>query len=86
MATGSYPFQDKDAFVMETSPHVYVVGNQPRFATRVVEGPNGENVRIVAVPRFKDTGEVVLVDGETLEVEVLKFGILGKAEEDVGEA
>jgi DNA polymerase delta subunit 2 len=34
-------------------------------------------VRLVAVPKFKETGEVVLLDMETLEVEIVKVEIVG---------
>ncbi len=70
-----YPFQDGDAFVMKECPHVFFVGNQPKFETGVVEGPRGEQVRMVAVPGFRETGEVVVVDLESLEVEVVKVEI-----------
>lgn len=70
-----YPFQDGDAFVMKESPHVFFVGNQPKFETALVEGPAGQVVRVVAVPEFKKTGEVVVLDLETLEPEVIKVGI-----------
>ncbi|THW85393.1 hypothetical protein D6D15_08092, partial [Aureobasidium pullulans] len=70
-----YPFQDKDRFVIEATPHVYIVGNQPRFESTIVEGPDGQSCRIISVPRFKDTGELLLLDAETLEVEVVKFGV-----------
>ena len=70
-----YPFQDRDQFVMEECPHVFFVGNQPRFDTTVLDGPGGQQVRLVTIPRFHETGELVLVDSETLEVEVVKFDI-----------
>ncbi|KAG9566521.1 hypothetical protein KCU77_g17097, partial [Aureobasidium melanogenum] len=70
-----YPFQDKDRFVIEKTPHVYIVGNQPRFESTVIQGPDGQSCRIISVPRFKDTGEMVLLDMETLEVEVVRFGL-----------
>ena len=60
---------------MEECPHVYFVGNQPRFDTNVIEGPAGQIVRLIAVPIFKETGEIVLLDAETLEPEVLKFSV-----------
>lgn len=31
-------------------------------------------VRILTIPRFSETGELVLLDAETLEVEIVKFG------------
>ncbi|KAL9061731.1 MAG: hypothetical protein Q9206_000354 [Seirophora lacunosa] len=71
----SYPFQDRDPFVIEECPHVYFVGNQPRYETTVIEGPAGQTVRLICVPRFRDTGEVVLLDTDTLETEVMKFSV-----------
>ncbi|KAF7718043.1 Uncharacterized protein PECH_002376 [Penicillium ucsense] len=38
-------------------------------------------VRILSIPRFKDTGELILVDTETLEVEVIRFGAFAGQEE-----
>jgi DNA polymerase delta subunit 2 len=67
--TGSYPFQDDDPFVMNSCPHLFFVGSQPKFDTAMIEGPEGQMVRLIAVPKFADTGELVLVDSETLEVE-----------------
>jgi len=33
-----YPFATEDPFVLEECPHVYAVGNQPEFGTRVITG------------------------------------------------
>src|SRR5277367_5322714 len=68
--SGCYPFQDKDQFVIEECPHVYFVGNQPRYDTTVIDGPAGQHVRLVTIPKFHATGELVLLDAETLEVEI----------------
>ncbi|OBT70196.1 hypothetical protein VE03_00128 [Pseudogymnoascus sp. 23342-1-I1] len=65
----SYPFQDDDPFVIKDCPHLYIVGSQPKFDTTVIEGPDGQMVRLITVPRFSETGELLLVDSETLEVE-----------------
>ena len=70
---GSYPFQDDDPFVMETCPHLFFVGCQPEFGTKVIEGPEGQAVRLIAVPSFSRTRELVLVDTETLDVSRVKF-------------
>ncbi|KAI1044324.1 hypothetical protein LB505_007137 [Fusarium chuoi] len=69
----SYPFQDDDPFVMQTCPHLYFVGNQPHFSTKVIHGPEGQSVRLVTVPSFAETKELVLIDTETLEVEKVKI-------------
>lgn len=70
-----YPFQERDQFVLEECPHVFFVGNQPRFDSKVVEGPQGQRVRLITIPRFHETGELLLLDSETLDVEVVKFDI-----------
>lgn len=70
-----YPFQERDQFVIDACPHVFFVGNQPRFDTGVIDGLGGERVRLVAVPSFSASGELVLLDAETLEVEVVRFDV-----------
>lgn len=78
---GCYPFQDDDPLLIKDCPHVYFAGNQPSFGTRVIEGPAGQRVTLIAVPKFKETGSMVLIDSETLEVESIEVGLVedGKA-------
>jgi DNA polymerase delta subunit 2 len=38
-------------------------------------------VRLISIPKFRETGELILVDTETLEVEVVKFGAFEGQEE-----
>lgn len=71
---GSYPFQDDDPFVLKDCPHLCFVGCQPEFGTRLIHGPGGQSVRLITIPSFSETREVVLVDMETLEVSKLKIG------------
>ena len=33
-----YPYSQEDPFIISTSPHVYFIGNQKKFETRMVEG------------------------------------------------
>lgn len=70
---GSYPFQDDEPFVMRQCPHLYFVGCQPQFGTKIIQGPDGQAVRLIAVPSFAETREIVLVDTETLDVSKVKF-------------
>ncbi|RHZ50145.1 DNA-directed DNA polymerase delta subunit POL31, partial [Aspergillus thermomutatus] len=85
----SYPFQTNDPFVMQSCPHIFFAGNQPRFKTAVLEGDSplqlngadaemtdaadntGARVRLLSIPKFNETGQLILVDSETLEVENL---------------
>lgn len=59
--------------MLQACPHLYFVGNQPEFGTRVIHGPEGQSVRLVAVPSFTETKEIVLVDMETLDVTKVKI-------------
>ncbi len=70
----SYPFQEDDPFVLDACPHLYFAGSQPAFATSVIEGPDGQAVRLVAVPAFSATRELVLLDTETLDVTRIVLG------------
>lgn len=70
---GAYPFQDDEPFVMKECPHLYFVGCQPEFATKAIQGTDGQMVRLIAVPSFAATKEVVLVDTETLDVSRVKI-------------
>lgn len=38
-------------------------------------------VRLLAIPKFHETGELILVDTDTLEVEVVKFDVFSGQEE-----
>ncbi|KAF2094049.1 hypothetical protein NA57DRAFT_47155 [Rhizodiscina lignyota] len=69
----SYPFQDDDPLLIKECPHVFFVGNQPRFESRVIEGPLGQQVRLIAIPRFRESKTIVLLDAETLAVETMAF-------------
>ncbi|KAI0969693.1 DNA polymerase alpha/epsilon subunit B-domain-containing protein [Xylaria arbuscula] len=71
----SYPFQDDDPFVMHSCPHLYIVGCQPEFGTKVIQGEDGQTVRLVAVPSFSATREIVLVDSETLDVSRVRITV-----------
>ncbi|KAE9465942.1 hypothetical protein C3L33_02104, partial [Rhododendron williamsianum] len=58
---GCYPFTDRDPFFVESCPHVYFVGNQDRYDTRIIKGSEGQVVRLVCIPRFGETGIAVVV-------------------------
>ncbi|KAL2025063.1 hypothetical protein VTK56DRAFT_65 [Thermocarpiscus australiensis] len=71
----TYPFQEDEPFVMKECPHLYFVGCQPAFGTKLIEGPQGQMVRLILVPSFSATREVVLVDTETLDVSKVKISV-----------
>ncbi|KAJ3328126.1 DNA polymerase delta subunit 2 [Blyttiomyces sp. JEL0837] len=69
-----YPFKDEDPFIIERRPHIYFVGNQPKFETGIVDGPDGSKTRVIMVPAFASSKSIVLVDLATLECKEVVFG------------
>ncbi|XP_031494829.1 DNA polymerase delta small subunit [Nymphaea colorata] len=64
---GCYPFTDGDPFVIDGCPHVYFVGNQSRYESRILKGSEGQVVRLICIPRFCETGVAVLLNLRDLE-------------------
>ncbi len=73
---------------MAQTPDIYVVGNQPGFATKLVEDDGDEGLedeterspkrcRIVLLPRFRESGLLVLVNLRTLEIRRVQFAVEG---------
>ncbi|PVG04154.1 hypothetical protein CPB86DRAFT_803688 [Serendipita vermifera] len=71
-----YPYFSSDPFIMAHTPHIYVIGNQPRFETRIVEQDDGPKTRVILLPKFSDCGEVVLVNPLTLAVKSIRIDCL----------
>jgi DNA polymerase delta subunit 2 len=73
---GCYPYQGKDPFVLDVSPHLYVVGGQDKYESKLVK-ENGVSVRLIALPAFVKTGTAVLVDvnSPTLEAQSISFKV-----------
>ena len=76
----TYPFPDRDPFILTETPDLYIVGNQISCSDRLIEcstDPTGSDVaqscRLIAVSKFAKTGEVVLVNTRTLEVDVIQL-------------
>lgn len=78
-----HPYFAGDPFIITETPDLYIVGNQKRFATKLVvdENESGEGskarCRIVMVPEFARTGMLVLVNLRSLDVKTLTFAALG---------
>jgi len=78
----TFPSSELDPFVLKSRPSVYFVGNCDKFETRLVDingnaiagDKDGHNVtRLICVPSFALTGEVVLVKLESLECQIVSF-------------
>ena len=62
------------SFFSDDLPHVYFVGNQQQFDSKLLEH-DGVNVRLISIPKFKESGQFVLLDLDTLETEVVTIEI-----------
>ncbi|KAI0078170.1 hypothetical protein K474DRAFT_1706721 [Panus rudis PR-1116 ss-1] len=75
-----HPYFTSDPFIMTETPHIYIVGNQPAFGTRLMtenDQEGGKKCRIILVPSFRQTGTVVLVNLRTLDVKTVSFALEG---------
>ncbi|CAN9258879.1 unnamed protein product [Alternaria alternata] len=73
-----YPFQDDDPLMLKECPHMYIAGCQKKFEKKVIEGPAGQKVLLISVPKFRTSGKIVLVDMESWDVEVVRLGAKGE--------
>lgn len=68
-----YPFSDRDPFTLaERTPHVLFAGNQPQFGYATTDH-DGVTVRLLSIPAFARTRELVLLDVGALTCEVVRF-------------
>lgn len=70
---GCYPFENEDPFIIHSCPNVFFAGNQPEFDTKLIEGDDGQIVRLVLVPSFYTTQTIVLVNLDTLDCQPIQF-------------
>lgn len=69
---GCFPFYDQDPFVISELPHVFFAGNQPEFASTIVQAAEGP-IRLICVPRFDTTHTIVLLNLRNLECTPVRF-------------
>lgn len=58
---------------MAQTPHIYFIGNQPRFETALVQQEDGQRTRVLLLPKFSETAEVILVNPATLDVKSVRI-------------
>lgn len=82
---GCYPFYHKDPFILEECPHVYFSGNAPTFESKLIKGPDGQEVLLVTIPEFSSTQTACLVNLRTLECEPISFSAFSTDEDEESE-
>ncbi|CAG8635048.1 1557_t:CDS:10 [Rhizophagus irregularis] len=68
-----YPFKDVDPFIIDQMPHVYFIGNQKEFATKLVKGIDQQCTRIILLPSFAESGIVVFLNLNNLKCHTIYF-------------
>lgn len=63
------PHVDQDPMVLDLKPQVYFASNCSAFAHKKLD----DDTVLICVPKFSQSAEAVLVNLETLEVELLRF-------------
>ncbi|RKP39181.1 DNA polymerase alpha/epsilon subunit B-domain-containing protein [Dimargaris cristalligena] len=70
-----YPFVDNDPFVLKSTPHLYCIGNQSEFDSKLIKGSEGQVCRIVCVPDFSKTQTIVLINLRNLATHPISFAV-----------
>ncbi|GMM28229.1 DNA-directed DNA polymerase delta subunit [Martiniozyma asiatica (nom. inval.)] len=72
-----YPYEDSDPFTLKETPHIYVVGNQPKFESSLVylkrKDDSTATVRVLAVPEFSESGQCVILNAATQKCHLLNI-------------
>ncbi|XP_068167246.1 DNA polymerase delta subunit 2 isoform X2 [Antennarius striatus] len=82
---GCYPFYQRDPFILDECPHVYFSGSAPTLRSKVITGPDGQEVLLVAIPEFHSTQTAALVNLRTLDCQPISFSAFGAGEEEESE-
>lgn len=53
-------------------PHVYFISNQSKYDTKLIK-TDEKIIRLISVPTFTTSQEVVLVDLDSLDCHLIKF-------------
>uniref|UniRef100_A0A7N0V3T3 DNA polymerase delta small subunit n=3 Tax=Kalanchoe fedtschenkoi TaxID=63787 RepID=A0A7N0V3T3_KALFE len=72
---GCYPYTDRDPFIIESCPHVYFAGNQDFYGTRLFTGSEGQQVRVICIPKFCETGLAVVLNLRNLVCHTLNVSM-----------
>ncbi|KXN69961.1 hypothetical protein CONCODRAFT_90607 [Conidiobolus coronatus NRRL 28638] len=70
------PFENQDPLIIEDCPHIYFASNQSKLSTKLVTGTNGQKVRLLTIPKFQSSFEVILVSLNSLNVKKIDLSIL----------
>ncbi|XP_022075503.1 DNA polymerase delta subunit 2 [Acanthochromis polyacanthus] len=82
---GCYPFYLKDPFILEECPHIYFSGNAPAFESKLIKGPDGQEVLLVTVPEFSSTQTACLINLRTLHCEPISFSAFSADDDEESE-
>lgn len=70
----SYPYNEKDLFIIKQCPDIYFTGNANKYETKLFKGEENQVVRLVCIPQFSTSHAAVIIDLESLDAELIHFG------------
>ncbi|KAM9392647.1 DNA polymerase delta subunit 2 isoform 1-T2 [Pholidichthys leucotaenia] len=82
---GCYPFYQRDPFILEECPHVYFSGNGSTFESKLIKGPDDQEVLLVSIPEFSTTQTACLINLRTLQCEPISFSAFSADEAEESE-
>ncbi|CAH2353937.1 DNA polymerase delta small subunit [[Candida] railenensis] len=75
-----YPFNNYDPFTLsKETPHLLFAGNQDKFSSETIHLESGDvsdpkvEVSLISIPKFSESGQLVIFDTITRECEVITF-------------
>jgi len=68
----SYPFTDKDPFVIDVCPHVLFASNQDHFNVQTYKNKD-QDVRLLSIPSFEEKLTCVLINLKNLKCDYMAF-------------
>lgn len=69
----AYPYSNEDPFILENTPHVFFAGGQASYQSSLVQGPDGQQSRLISIPEFSINPVMVLVNIRNLDVHPIRF-------------
>ena len=71
-----FPFKSRDPFVLTgLLPDVMYTANAKEYGTKLVKQENGHSIRLISVPDFSTTGQVVLINLATKESRCMQISV-----------
>ncbi|KAK8791855.1 hypothetical protein WA158_005232 [Blastocystis sp. Blastoise] len=69
----TYPFVNKDPFVLSQIPNIFIVGNQQKFETEMYKNKEGASILLISLPSFSSIPTAAFLNLKDLTCESIDF-------------